>query len=102
MERLDLPEVRRVGIGLGSHVEPPANEAWPDSQLLAWHAAVCAVDTGLSISVRTDGHEYAIGVYGPGISTGTSPMTYKRAWSYLSGVTAGAQAVRGGPDAQGE
>lgn len=102
MERIDLPEVRRVGDGLESRIEPPADETWPADRHLAWYAAVCALDTGLAISIRTHGDEYALGVYGPGIGTGTSAMTYKRAWSYLSGVTAGVLAVRGVLDAQGE
>jgi hypothetical protein len=36
---------------LGSYVQPPSDGGWTQRQKVAWHAAVCAVDTGLQIKV---------------------------------------------------
>jgi len=83
---LDLPTVTRVKTSSGSHIEPPLDEAWSDAQKLAWHAAVVAADTGLTITVHQDGHLFSVGEPGLG-RTGTP---YREAWTLLNGINAGA------------
>lgn len=44
--------VTRVETDLGSHVQPsPSDGGWAQRQKVPWHAAVCAMHTGLQIKM---------------------------------------------------
>ncbi|GAA3223132.1 hypothetical protein [Actinocorallia longicatena] len=95
MKSLDLPEVRRVHTEHGFHFEPPCPDSEPESVRLAWHAAVVAHETGLSIRLYDEAmrpEQPSPGYYSMAVgSSGMSPMTFSRAWNFLSGVEVGAQ-----------
>ncbi|MFD4740589.1 hypothetical protein ACFWNQ_24975 [Streptomyces virginiae] len=83
--------VHRIRTDRGSHIEPALDPAWPDATKLQWHAAVTALDTGLPIHV----HVAARSEYGLTVgNTGAAPFTYREAWEYLNGASAGATAAR--------
>lgn len=97
--------VTRVRTDHGSHIDPPFDHTWDDLTKLCWHAGVTAADTGLQVSVSPAYSRYKPnrwspwitehGVYNVNIGYSTcGPMNYDRAWAYLNGVSAGAEAVR--------
>jgi hypothetical protein len=97
--RLDLPTVRRIRTETGSHIEPELDPAWDEATKLAWHAAVTAHDTGLAIKL----HDEALIRHGKNVSGyyainvgrhSCSAFTYQDAWSYLNGVSVGANGMR--------
>lgn len=101
---LELPAVTRVETDHGSNVEPPLNPAWNDERKLAWHAAVTAYDSGVSVRVFAGASQiqhggewvdvpdsYSLTIGG---SSSHSSYSFQRAWAFLNGVDAGAGAVR--------
>lgn len=102
MKEIPLPTVTRVQEGRSSNVEPPIDDAWDEAAKLAWHAAIVAHDTGLRIKLHDEAlivndqpqpGYYHIAVYGSGVSSASS-FTYRDAWTYLSGITVGAQMAK--------
>lgn len=98
--------VRRVQDNGGSHIEPPFNEKWDDLIALRWQAAVVEVDTGLRVRVSGGGHEvkrrgrwvsvsdsYSLQVGACSVGS----FDFKSAWSFLSGVSVGAEVVSAEP-----
>lgn len=93
-EELDLPTVHRIDTGLGSHIEPPMSETWPERDKLAWHASVCALDSGLTIRVTDTNDRYCLQVHGPTGRSSSVSYGYRSAWTYLNGVRTGALAMQ--------
>jgi len=102
MRRVDLPTVQRVNDEAGSHIEPALDPDWDEPTKLAWHAAAVAHDTGLTIRLHDEAWELngkpMPGYYGIGVGRSScSSFTYRDAWSYLNGVSVGAENVRDQP-----
>lgn len=97
--RLDPIDVSRVPERGGSRIEPPLDPDWDDETRLRWHAAVTAVDSGLEIQLYRGGL-YRDGEPVPDVWAVTvgrhshSAMNYQHLWTFLNGVTTGAQAAR--------
>lgn len=100
MKPLELPAVTRVHTGQGSHIEPPLDQDWDEATKLAWQAAVVAHDTGLRIRVHDEAFVTSNGDAVPGtysINVGLSScsaLPYRKAWTYLNGVSTGAQQAK--------
>lgn len=93
---LDLPTVERVKTNNGSHIEPPFDKSWSQDEKLAWHAAVTAVDTGLSIRIFRYDYGYNLVIVGTeGRNASIGNPGYDSAWTYLSGISVGVRAVSG-------
>lgn len=95
--------VTRVQDEHGSHIEPPLEDSWSNLEKLEWQAAVVSADSGIE-HIRVSKSHYTIGgLLQRGyycVEVGTSsvaPLDYRRAWSYLNGVSQGAKAVRDQP-----
>lgn len=91
--------VTRIQTEASSHIEPPCDDAWPDRVKLEWWAAVTAHDTGLRIEISdaevSHGQKKLTGLYH--ITVGGSsavPFTFREAWTYLNGVSTGAEQSR--------
>ena len=101
--------VRRVSAdtphGRVSDVEPELDQAWDDFDKLRWHAAVTALDTGLSVWVADMRGSDSSNDYSVQINTSTRAQSiavggFDHAWTLLAGISIGAQAIteeRGGP-----
>jgi len=92
---IEKMDVRRVETEGGSRIEPPLNQSWSTLKKLQWKASVVSVDSGLDVWVDQSGlsspDSFALGVTG---FSSCTPHTYREAWSYLSGISTGAEAVR--------
>ncbi|MFG2001717.1 hypothetical protein ACGFNU_21455 [Spirillospora sp. NPDC048911] len=100
MKEIPLPEVTRVQEGRSSVVEPPLDTDWDEATKLAWQAAVVACDTGLPIRLYDGawvvGGKPMSGYYSINVGpSSASSFTYSKAWTYLNGVRAGAEATKG-------
>ena len=89
--------VTRIHTDGGSHIEPDLDQLWPALTKLQWKAAVVAHDTGLRVAVTpsrtTINGIPQRGLYCIQVGHGSAaPYNYDQAWSYLSGVAAGATA----------
>jgi hypothetical protein len=105
MEYLDLPQVQRVHTDEGSHIEPPLGNGRSERDKIAWHAAVVAADTGLTVEAfEHSGDEYSfrLGRHQPynslamriGTVNSGGPYPYDVAWIYLNAVSVGVEASR--------
>jgi hypothetical protein len=96
--------VVRVQDPTGDHIEPPLDEGWDAFTKLRWKAAVTAHDTGLTVDVeegalRDDSGNPVPGWYGIGVGrSGAAAFDFHSAWTYLNGVSAGAQDPRVRPE----
>lgn len=96
---LESMTVARVQHECGSHIEPELDPDWDYETKLRWHAAVTAVDTGLPVRLYRGG-SYRDGKPEPNVWAVTvgrfshSAMGFRPLWTFLNGVTTGAQAVR--------
>ena len=91
--------VERIHTDTGSHIEPPLDPSWSEQEKIEWQAAVVRADTGLSINVkparfsRNGIHQrgyFDVAYQAPGISGSHGPMTYEATWTFLNGVSLGA------------
>lgn len=97
-------EVRRIADGSGSHIEPPLEQSWSDLEKLRWHAGVVLADTGVRVGVTTNSasHKNWRGdwvidrdMYSLNVGRASySAYRYDDAWTFIIGVSAGAEALR--------
>jgi len=100
VKRIELPAVRRITEDGTGRPDPLLQQDWSDTEKLAWWAALTALDTGLEIrlfdeaALAHDGSpipgEYAFNIG----YLGHSSMPFNRAWTFLTGVSAGAKAAQ--------
>ncbi|MBI0293317.1 hypothetical protein JBE04_02080 [Streptomyces sp. PRKS01-29] len=93
-----MPEltVTRTHDATGSHIEPPLDQSWDEPTKLAWHAAVIAHDTGITVQVHhhsNDRYGICIGDMSAGGQTIVGGHTYQSAWEFVGAVGIGAEAV---------
>lgn len=106
---LTLPSVQRIRTATGSRIEPPIDKYALEADQIAWHTAVVAHDTGLSIGATantgTEGRplpgRYAFSIGTPSrpgtfASINTTGMPFTEAWAYLNGISAGIRATTQG------
>ena len=91
--------VARIRDDRGSHIAPPLEQSWSDLEKLRWQAGVVLVDSGVRVRISDDARASSNGVDIPvlGILIGRSSTsrTFRAAWDYLNGVSAGAcEAIR--------
>lgn len=96
---LEPMHVDRIQNPRGSHIEPELHDDWDDETKLRWSAAVTAVDTGLEIKLYRGGlwrnSKPVPDVWAVTVGRHShSAMSYRHLWTFLNGVTTGAQAVR--------
>jgi hypothetical protein len=96
------PVVRMVKTADGSTPEPGLEQSWTPLEKLRWHAALVEHETG--VAVRVGRAEYSVGgtpqhgffnislSYTNG-AWSSGPHSFRGAWDYLNGVSAGAEAV---------
>lgn len=99
MKEIGLPTVTRIHTERGSHIEPELDTGWTEAEKLAWHAAVIAHDTGLTIRLHDEAFtingEPVPGMYGINVgSHSLSAYTYREAWTFLNGVDTGAAVAK--------
>lgn len=103
-DELELPIVRRIHARDHSTIEPALDQTLPEAERLAWQAAVVALDSSLTIKLRSydEYDDYAVDVEVPGVGTvsSTAPLDFSHAWGYLNGIKTGARAVRRAADAK--
>lgn len=91
--------VRRVATNSGSHIEPGLDNKWPDIDQLRWKAAVVAWDSDTIHVEHADLRWNGIPVKGYySIQFGASaigPVSFKEAWSMMSGIGIGYEANNG-------
>jgi hypothetical protein len=102
---LVTPQVQRITTDDGSHIEPPLEQDWPEASKIAWAAAVCAADTGLTVEVfehRGGEYSFRFGRHNPypseamrvGTINSGGPYSYNLAWIYLNAVSVAVKASR--------
>lgn len=88
--------VERVKTAAGSYIDPPLDQLWTPLQKLEWQAAVVHADSGLSLTVADGGYSRngvrQHGYYNIRYDSGSiGPYTYYEAWTFLNGVSLGAE-----------
>lgn len=92
--------ITRVRDANGSHIEPELDESWDEIRKLQWNAAVVSHDTGLTITVHPCEDLPGPTLYGLGIGdpykggmTCFAARSYANAWTFLTAVGAGVEAL---------
>lgn len=96
--------VERVQTGHGSHIEPPFDDSWDTLTKLRWQAGVVLADCGVSVGITTGSYQRKLpllgyvtvpNVYSLNIGNAShSAYDYNEVWTFLNGVTAGANAPK--------
>ncbi len=94
--------VKRVKTPMGSRIEPALDQSWYQLDRLRWWAAVATIDGGVHIEVEVSDYRVAgirqFGYYNVRVGDSVSgPMSYSTAQTYITGASAGAEAVRNAP-----
>lgn len=98
LQALPLPAVARIVHGecgpQCTRVEPPIDPSADQAARLAWQAAVTALDTGLKVKLWDGAEPGKPGSYLVGLEGGsTGPFDFYDAWTFLSGIAKGADAI---------
>jgi len=97
----EVPVVRRVQNGHGSHIEPEFDRDAGELNHLRWHAAVAELDAGMAPgSLRilnshgTINGVYVVGEYNYRCKNASGTLgTFRQAWGWINGFRQGAEVM---------